>query len=205
MRFFEPIAGQAVKEAFMRLGYHKQTNSHEEAIHHLIGTKTSLFAYLLVQWSCFAIPLSFSLVLTKSSSVLSTRFFSCRSKFTVYCTQNSGWLKSSMSIYHVFTLEEWLYRPKKLTYDTRPSQSLRRGCGVGNNFESRVVVLIPEVKCCSYVHLIIGNKAPKTSGTSLMTNEFMNIIMTIRFRFGRLCSNTINRTTIAGFGKWIFE
>ena len=35
-----------------------------------------------------------SLVLTKSSSVLSTHVFSCRSKFTVYCTQNSGPLKS---------------------------------------------------------------------------------------------------------------
>ena len=92
MCFFEPIAGQAVKEAFTKLDYRKQTNSHEEAIHHLIGTKTSLFAYLLVQGSCFAIPLS--LILTKSSSVLSTHVFSRQSKFTVYCTQNSGRLKS---------------------------------------------------------------------------------------------------------------
>ena len=46
--FFEPIAGQAAKEAFMRLGYHKQANNHKEAIHHLIGTKTSSFAYQLV-------------------------------------------------------------------------------------------------------------------------------------------------------------
>ena len=42
-------------EAFTRLGYRKR---HEEAIHRLIGTKTSSFAYLLVQESCFAIPLS---------------------------------------------------------------------------------------------------------------------------------------------------
>ena len=84
MRFFEPIAGQVVKEAFKRLGYRKQVNRYEEAIHHLIGMKTSSFAYLLVQVSCFAAPLSLSLVLTKSSSVLSTRIFSLQSKFTVY-------------------------------------------------------------------------------------------------------------------------
>ena len=117
MCFFEPVAGQPMNEAFTRLGYHKQINSHEQAIHHLIGTKTSSFAYLLAQGSCFAIPLS--LVLTKSFSVLSTRVFSRRSKFTVYCTQNSGRLKSFMNIYHVFS--RWRRgstSPRKSTYDT---------------------------------------------------------------------------------------
>ena len=55
--------------------------------------------------------------------------------------------------------------------------------------------------CASY----IGNKAPKTSGTSLMTNTFMNIIMTIRFSLAWLCSNTINHTTIAGFRQLDFQ
>ena len=57
-----------------------------------------------------------------------------------------------------------------------------------------------------YAHpIIIGNKAPKTSGTSLMTNTFMNIIMTIRFSLTRLCSNTIYHTTIAGFWQLDFR
>ena len=44
----------------------------------------------------------------------------------------------------------------------------------------------------------------KTSGTLLMTNTFMNIIMTIRFSLARFCSNTINHTTIAGFWQLDF-
>ena len=129
MCFFEPIAGQTAKEAFTRLDYRKQTNSHEEAIHHLIGTKTSktnsheeaihhligtkmsLFAYLVVHGIEVALQ---SLVLTKSSSVLSTGVF-----FTVHKTLvGSGHLY----IYHVFS--HWRsgsIGPRKSMYDTRPS------------------------------------------------------------------------------------
>ena len=105
----------------MRLGYRKQTNSHEEAIHHLIGMKTSSFAYLLFQ-KLLCNP-TLSLVLTKSSSVLSTRIFSCQFKFTVYCTQNSGRLNLvTMNIYHVFSRwKSGSTGPRKSMYDTRPS------------------------------------------------------------------------------------
>ena len=133
MSFSEPRAGQAFKEAFTRLGYRKLTNSHEEAIHRLIGMKT-LFTYLLVQGSCFAIPLLSCLDSSQSplplsrldssqsqSSVLSTCIFSHQSKFNIYCTQNSGRLKSFMNIYHMFTLWSGSTGPRKSTYDTRLS------------------------------------------------------------------------------------
>ena len=42
-------------------------------------------------------------------------------------------------------------------------------------------------------------------GPHLMTNTFMNIIMTIHFSLTRLCSNTINHTTIAGFRQLDFR
>ena len=73
-----------------------------------------------------------SLILTKSSSVLSTRVFLHRHKFTVYCTQSSGWLSHFKYLSHVLTLEEWLYRPKKIdVWHQTLSWSLCRGCGVG--------------------------------------------------------------------------
>ena len=92
MHFFEPIAGQAVKEAFMTLGYRKQTNSNEEAIHHLFLDEDVFVCLPTGSGKLLCNPtlsLSLSLVLTKSSSVLSTCVFSHQSKFTVYCTQNS--------------------------------------------------------------------------------------------------------------------
>ena len=113
MRFFEPVAGQAVKEAFTRLGYPKQINSHEDAIHHFVCLPTAWFREVALQTHLL------SLVFTKSSSVLSTCVFSRRSKFTVYCTQNSGWLKSFMNIYHMFS--RWMSgstSSRKSTYDT---------------------------------------------------------------------------------------
>ena len=55
--------------------------------------------------------------------------------------------------------------------------------------------------CTSYN----SNKAPKTSGTSLMTNGVHEYIMTIRFSLAQVCSNTVNHTTIASFWQLDFQ
>ena len=120
MCFFEQIAGQAVKEAFTRLGYRKQTNSHKEAIHHLIGTKTSSFAYLLVQGSCFAIPHSLSSWLNHlQCCLLVFSRVSLSLQFTVHKT-----VVGSQVIYEYHVFSRWKSGstgPRKSTYDARPS------------------------------------------------------------------------------------
>ena len=55
------------------------------------------------------------------------------------------------------------------------------------------------------MRILYRQQDSKTSGTSLMTNTFMNIIMTICFSLAWLCSNTINHTIIAGFWQLDFR
>ena len=134
----------------MRFGYHKQTNSHEEAIHHLIGMKTSSFIYLLVQGSCFAMPLSLSTWLNYHQCCI----------LTISHTGLSLQFVVSSVIYeylsHVFTLKEWLYR---LTYDTRPSLgALRRECGLGTRLVLTYIMLNVDWTsslCTLYVHELL--------------------------------------------------
>ena len=74
--------------------------AHEEVIHHLIEMK---FAYLLVQGSCFAVPFSLLPLLSYlQCCLLAFSRISQSLQFTVYCTQNSGPLKSAKNIYHMF-------------------------------------------------------------------------------------------------------
>ena len=121
-----PKKWASFKEAFMRLGYRKQTNSNEEAIHHLIRTKMSSFAYLLVQRSYHAIPLSLSSWLNHLQCSLLA--FSCVSLSLQFTVQNSGWLKSSITCFHIggVALQAQENRRRRQTL----SQSLCRGCGL---------------------------------------------------------------------------
>ena len=77
MRFLEPIAGQAVKEAFTRLGYRSNPP---------LDWDEDVFVCLLYLLSgkLLCNP-TLSLVLTKSSSVLSTRV-GLSLRFTVHKT-----------------------------------------------------------------------------------------------------------------------
>ena len=87
------------------------------------------FAYVLVQGSCFAV--SFYLSSSLSHLQCCLLVFSHVGLSLVYCTQNSGQLKSIMNIYHVFYIGG-VYRPKKIDIWCQTlSQSLHRGCGLG--------------------------------------------------------------------------
>ena len=131
VHFSEPGDGEAFKEAFTRLGYSKQTNSHEEVIHHLIEMK---FAYLLVQGSCFAVPFSLSPLLSHlQCCLLMFSHISLSSQFTVHKTVVGS---SQLRIFITcFTLEEWLYRPKKIdAWHQTFSRSLCRGAVWGRDY-----------------------------------------------------------------------
>ena len=133
-----------MKEAFTRLGYRKQINSHEEAIHHLIGTKMSSFAgsgKLLCNPT-----LSLSSWLNHLQCCLLAFYrVGLSLQFTVHKTVVRSGHHEYLSC--VFTLEEWLYWPKKIdVWHQTLSRRLRRGCGLGTrllhswNVQAEIVV-----------------------------------------------------------------
>ena len=144
MLFSEPRAGKGFKEVFTRLGYCKPTNGLEKAIHHLIGTKTSSLAYLLVQGSCFAVPFSLSSLLSHLQCCLLK--FSCVGlslQFTVHKTVGSAQV-SYEYLSHVSHWRSGSTSPRKSTYDARPSsRSWHRGCGLDTRLAKNLNHLYP--------------------------------------------------------------
>ena len=126
-------------------------------------TKTSLFAYLLVQGSCFVIPLSLSLLSWLNHlqcCLLAFSLISLSLQFIVHKTASDYEYSSCVS-----TLEEWLYRPKKTdVWCQTLSRSLHRGCGLETrllkNHVAYSITYIMQVWSCAHfiiIHFTLKN------------------------------------------------